>query len=150
MAYLTGTEVADLLSGIISAKHQCHAYETDLTVAAVAAQVAGGAVDFGGSEMKEAETREITPVKSDTSELYGWWDLDEGWYRITYNEVPRPGDDHIAFVQPHERLLLAGATHPAFYFRGQRGSLRTMVIVGPQGIRIKQNARVSKLLVVSV
>lgn len=150
MKYLNGEHVAAVLKGLISEKHQRHDFETDLTVAIISRVSGGGVVDFGGSEERPADITEMPPTKRDDTDQYGWWDLDAGSYMITYNEVPALEDHHIAFVQPHERLIAAGATHPSFHFRAERRSIQTMLSVGSGGVQIKENARISKLLIIDV
>ncbi len=147
MKYLKGSDVAHFLGGVISEKHQQHDFETDLTVAAVERLTVAGAVDFGGSEFAAAGGEPIAPVKKNDDDTYGWWKLAPGTYRLRYNERPDLEERHIAFVQPHERLLAAGADHPTFYFRGPRKAMETLLTVGSAGCAIKENARVSKLLI---
>lgn len=150
MKYLAGPQVADLVEHLIKADVQQHDYETDLTIAAVYRLTGPGAIDFGGSEARRAPREEIAAHKVAPEEKYGWWDLGPGTWIIRFNEVPRLGTSHIAFVQPHERLVEAGATHPSFWFRGTRDAVETLLSVGPGGVRIKQNARASKLLIVEL
>lgn len=149
MKYLEGSAVAELLPDLISPKHQQHDFETDLTVAGMDQLVSPGSVDFGGSELTPADVTELQPKKRSEDDKYGWWDLKPGSYRLRYNEKPQLGETHIAFVQPHERLIAAGATHPTFYFRGPREQMETLLTVGSAGLRVKENARVSKLLVLT-
>lgn len=150
MNYLQGKHVAAVLKGIISEKHQRHHHETDLTVNAVFRLTGAGAVDFGGSEELAAPREELSPVKETSDAKYGWWKLRAGSYIVRFNEVPALTEDQIGFIQPHERLISAGATHPSFYFREERDSLETAITVGSGGIHIKENARVSKLLILQL
>ncbi len=150
MRYLAGPEVSKLLENVIHSGKQQHDYETDLTVASVYALRGGGALDLGGSEYSESQRDELAPRKRSEDDKYGWWDLEFGAYLIRFNEVPRLAVNHIGYIQPHERLMHAGATHPTFYFRDTRDYLETLLTVGAPRISIKQNARVSKLLVLQV
>ncbi len=147
MQYLEGDDVRRFLEGIISPKKQQHHYETDLTAGTVFEVTGGGAVDFGGSEERVAERREVQPEKKSSDDDYGWWELAEGSYIVQFNERPALHDNHIGFIQPHERLVRAGATHPSFYFREARDQLETLIVVGKGGIHIKENARISKCLI---
>ena len=148
MRYLDGDAVAAQLAGIVHKDTQQHDYEVDLTVAEIFLVTGPGALDFGGSELQAAPREAIQPEKADPGDKYGWWKLAPGSYIVRFNERITQGDDHIAFIQPHERLLLAGGQHPAFHFRGQRDQLETLLIVGEGGLNIKENARLSKLLIV--
>jgi len=150
MHYLQGKDVTAVLKNLINEETQRHDYETDLTIAEVFRLTGKGAIDFGGSEYKMAERTLIEPQKASGSAKYGWWDLEIGTYMISFNEVSRLEVGQIAFVQPHERLQLAGATHPTFYYRGRREDLKTLLTVGSAGIRIKENARISKLLILQL
>lgn len=150
MRYLDGEDVARALTGVISEKHQRHAFETDLTVREVFRITGPGAVDFGGSEEEPAPREIVAPVKRREDDSYGWWDLAPGSYVLRFNESPELEDDQVAFLQPHERLLQAGASHCSYHFRGHRDHLETLITVGSGGIRLKENARVSKLLVVQL
>jgi hypothetical protein len=150
MRYLSGAEVAALLANLIHQGTQQHPHETDLTVGAIFRVTGGGALDFGGSEYAMAAREELTPEKASADEKYGWWNLGPGTYVVRYNETASLAETQVAFVQPHERLLLAGGSHPTFYFRGQRDQLETLLTVGEAGLRIKENARLSKLLVLQL
>ena len=147
MHYLEGDDVRRFLEGIISPKKQQHHYETDLTVGKVFEISSGGAVDFGGSEERVAERRELQAKKKSSDDDYGWWNLPQGSYVVEFNERPVLRENHIGFIQPHERLVRAGATHPSFYFRMARERLETVIVVGTGGINIKENARITKCLI---
>lgn len=150
MRYLTGAEVTARLSNLIHEETQQHDYETDLTIGAVFRLAGQGALDFGGSEYAPLEREPLAPQKAAASDKYGWWDLSERAYLVRYNEAVTLAEGQIAFVQPHERLLLAGGYHPPFHFRGPRQELETLLSVGQAGLRIKENARLSKLLILEL
>lgn len=150
MRYLTGGEVAAHLEGVLHSGTQQHDYETDLTAGTIFRVTGAGALDFGGSEYEEAPREQLQPQKADVGDDYGWWTLEPGAYIVRYNETIQPTSTQIAFIQPHERLLLAGGFHAAFHFRAARPHLETLVQVGTGGLRVKENARISKLLIVSL
>ncbi len=147
MRYLTGGEVAAHLEGVLHRETQQHDYETDLTAGAIFRVAGTGTLDFGGSEYAQAPREPLQPQKADPGDEHGWWALDQGTYIVRYNESVHPTPTQIAFIQPHERLLLAGGYHAAFHFRAPREELETLLIVGPGGLRVKENARISKLLI---
>ncbi len=149
MKLLAGEKVAETIDALIKKDVQCHHYETDLTAGAVFRLIGPGAVDFGGSELEAAPREEVSP-RTASGEEFGWWELAEGTYVVRFNEVPELAINQIAFMQPHERLIFAGATHPSFHFRDTREAVETLLVVGPGGIRIKQNARVTKLLIIEL
>ena len=150
MRYLSGDEVGSALANLIHQETQQHDYETDLTVGALFRLTGPGALDFGGSEYEAAAREALEPQKASPDDNYGWWTLEADSTIVRYNEAVSLAENQIAFVQPHERLLLAGGFHPPFHFRGRRDNLETLLTVGQAGLRIKENARVSKLLIVQV
>jgi dUTP pyrophosphatase len=150
MRYLSGEDVVKILDGVVHEETQRHDFETDLTVGAIFQITGPGAVDFGGSEFEPAPRAEIAPEKESPGDDYGWWTLDPGTYIVRYNEVPALSANYIAYVQPHERLFDAGAHHPTFYFRDRRPRVEALVTVGAGGLRIKENARISKLLILDL
>jgi len=150
MRILTGQEVAEHLENLIHPPTQVHAHSVDLTVARVFRIAGGGNLDFGGSEFSEAPRELVEPHRVRPEDKYGWWELPPGTYIVRYNERVDPGERGIAFLQPHERILLAGAYHPTFHFRGRREKLETLFVVGEGGCRLKENSRISKLLIFEV
>lgn len=150
MYYLEAEQISDQFEGMISAKKQQRGYETDLTVASVYEITGGGAVDFGGSEEQAAGRNALDPQKESPEDKYGWWNLSEGSYVVAFNEKPVLVDSQIGFIQPHERLVRAGAAHPSYYFRNADEHLETVIVVGRGGVHIKENARISKCLVLQL
>jgi dUTP pyrophosphatase len=150
MRYLEGDAVAAVLTEMISANRQQHHYETDLTAGSIYRVTGPGAVDFWGSEEESAPRELIQPKKKAAQDNYGWWELQSGTYVLRFNEVAALTENQIGFVQPHERLVRAGATHPSCYFREERESLETSLTVGAGGVRTKENARVSKMLLLEL
>lgn len=150
MHYLNGEEVAGLTEGVIHTETQQHDYEVDLTASEVYRLTGAGSVDFGDSEYMAAPRATVKALKRKKDDEYGWWDLEPGTYIVRFNEVATLKANHIAYVQPHERLLDAGAHHPTFYFRDERPHLEVLLTVGSGGLSIKQNARISKLLVLDI
>lgn len=119
----------------------------DLTVGEVYSLELVGALDFGGSEFSQAERNEIAPELADDSDDYGWWRLEAGIYVIRYNESVEPDGD-VALVTPLPRLLSTGASHSTIAIDdSDDGPLEATLQVPIQGVRIKENARVSRLTV---
>lgn len=148
MRLLTGEKSAAYLEGIVHLDTQAAERGLDLTVAEVHRLTGPGALDFGGSEFEEAPLEKIASEKADPDDDYGWWTLDAGTYLIHYNEAAAPDEGCVALVFPQERLLKAGAAHPAFVVDERRDPLETLLNVGALGLRLKENARVSRLLIV--
>ena len=139
-------QVAEKLEGLLHLDTQGFSLGVDLTIAEVHRLTGGGKLDFGGSEFAASEPEKLTPEKADAEDDYGWWHLAAGAYLIRYNERVTLGENELALVLPHERLLQAGASHGAFSATGETG-LKTLLTVSEQGCSIKENARVSRLVI---
>jgi deoxycytidine triphosphate deaminase len=121
----------------------------DLTAAAVFAFTGPGQLDFGGDEEQPAERRRLDPEKRAPDDDYGWWNLDAGTYAVRFNESVQLEAGDVALLTPHERLLKAGAHHPVCGLRAPRAAsdaLETVLSVGNAGLHVKENARLSTLL----
>lgn len=138
------------VEGIVHLDTQQAAAGLDLTVATVFRVTGPGSLDFGGSELQAAAREEIEPRLRSEEDDYGWWALDAGAYVIRYNESLELGDGQVGEILPLERLLFAGAYHPTFLVDGPRDPLETLLVVGSGGCHLKENCRVSRLIVVEV
>jgi hypothetical protein len=144
---LKGEQIVSSAEGLISAKKQQSEFSLDLTVNTISRINTGGALDFGGSEYQEASVSLLEPGKKTPDEPYGWWNLDAGDYLLGYNErikIPAKG---LIMILPHERLLAAGASHATLAIENLDQSVCVPIHVGPAGLKIKQNAGVSKAVV---
>ena len=147
MNILEGSRLAQFLANMVYEKKQVHSVSVDLTVKSVAEISSGGSLDFGGSEFKPCARENIEPKKSDSAEKYGWWPLDEGDYFVEYNEELSLPSGHIAIIQPHERIIESGITHGTRLVTESDERLFMLIHVGRGGVRIKENARISNLIV---
>jgi hypothetical protein len=145
--FLRGEEIVSSAEGLISAKKQQGEFSLDLTVKTISHINIGGALDFGGSEYQEASVSLLDPEKKTPDEPYGWWNLDTGDYLIRFNERIKIPTNGLIMIFPHERLLAAGASHAPLAIENLNPNVDVPVHVGPTGLKIKQNARVSKALV---
>ena len=120
----------------------------DLTVAKVYAFNSGGALDFSNKERVLPETQEVIAHQKKGGEKFGWWDLGKGIYKLQTNEVVNLPRDLIAISFPRSSLLRMGVfTHTGVWDAGFSGrSEFVLVVENPQGLRLKQNARVVQLL----
>jgi len=111
----------------------------DLTVAEVYELRDPGRIDFGGGELDPAETEPHRRVWRSAGDDYQWWHLDPGTYLVEYNESLSGG----ALLQPRTDLLERGGSHPTL----RRTELPAVPLtVGGEGLRLKENARISVLL----
>ena len=147
MQLVSGKEAAARLSGLISAKFQVHAYGVDLTVRKVFAVEPHGQVDFGGNEYSPARHTALVSHRRRAEDNYEWWDLGRGCYTIEFNETLKLADNEMAMLEPDDRLLRAGASHPTSWLRGTAAPLETLLFVGAMNMLVKQNARIARLRV---
>ena len=159
-------DIREVVQGYISEKKQFLDGSTVLlTVGGIGTFSDRGSLDFGGSEFSEAQVKWLTPQKKAEDDKYGWWHLSEGMYIVELNEtlVPATSDDppHL-LLQIWEHAQRAGIVHSAHNLRqpakasdsgqssegaAENAPLRVTVSVGSTGIDIKENARLSKLVV---
>ena len=147
MQLVSGKDSAARLTGIISPKHQVHAFSVDLTVAKVYALDPTGQVDFGGNEYSPAAHTALASRRRRPEDKYEWWDLGRGCYTVEFNEGMKLADDEIAVIEPDDRLLRAGASHTTSWIRGHAARLETLLFVGALNVLVKQNARIGRLRV---
>jgi len=145
MELISGEEASGFVDGIVYKEKQIRELTVDLTVKEVHSVKCSGALDFGGSEYREAETERLEPAKKECEE-YGWWKLDEGVYLIRFNETVKPIEG-LGLLSPHPRLLKAGAAHPTLFLHEWESGYVLPLQVGWQGLELKENSRVSKLIV---
>jgi len=147
MQLVTGKDALQRVRNLVSDKHQVHAYAIELTAKLIYRLNPTGEVDFGGSEYVPAEAHPLPSHQKHSQDRYQWWTLMHGAYRVEFNETLELADDEIALLEPHWRLLRAGAEHPMQFLRGAISPLTTLLSVTCAQLQIKQNARVSSLRV---
>ncbi len=147
MELVSGKEAVKRVRNLISDKHQVHAYSVELTARHISNLGPTGEIDFGGSEYVAAQTSPLPTHQKHSQDRYQWWTLVHGAYQLEFNEALELAPDEMALLEPHERLLRAGASHPVQYLRGKFDPMVTLVNVGCARVQIKQNARVSTLRV---
>lgn len=144
---LDADATAELVDGLVHLETQRAPAGLDLTADAIYRVQGAGSLDFGGSEFEPAERLEVTPELADPGDDYGWWELEPGTYVVRYNEGLELEEGQVARIYPLGRLLQAGASHPAFVVHGEVRPLETLLTVGEGGCGLKENCRVSRLLV---
>ena len=150
---LDADATAERIEGLVHLDTQRARAGLDLTVARVARLTGPGALDFGGSEFEPARREPIEPELADPDDDYGWWELEPGSYLVGYNEAPALGDGHVGLVHALPRLGRAGASHAAFVIDGGEApggggdAPEALLTVGAGGCRLKENCRISRLLV---
>jgi len=147
MQLVTGKEAVQRVRNLVSEKHQVHAYSVELTVKLISSLNPTGEVDFGGSEYVPAQPGHLPTHQKHSQDRYQWWNLVHGAYQVEFNETLELAPDEIALLEPHERLVRAGASHPVQFLRGNIDPVVTLLNVGCARLQIKQNARVATLRV---
>lgn len=142
MEILSGKETAEFLEDVIHLETQSADKGVDLTVAKIYELQCCGEIDFGGSEREDADISEIEPTLRSSEDDYGWWELKPGTYLLEYNESFKTEKESL--LQPLPRLTRNSATHPT--------ELTTKLepvplYVGGEGIAIKENSRVSRMMI---
>jgi hypothetical protein len=133
---------ATYIDGLVHEPTQTGGEGVDLTVADVHEPTEPGAVDFGGGELAPAATVPHEKAKRDPDDEYAWWSLDPGTYLLEYNESFAEADLQFT-VQTRNAVLERGAFHPTLHVTALS---RVPLSVGPAGIRLKENARVSTVV----
>lgn len=149
MRILDADATSALLEGLVHLDTQRAAAGLDLTADEVARLTGPGALDFGGSEFAPADREELEPELADPGDDYGWWELEPGTYVLRCNESLALDGGRVGVVHPLPRLQQAGAHHPTFVLTGPADPLETLLTVGEGGCRMKENCRVSRLLVLT-
>lgn len=150
MELWAGAKIADLISGLIFAKKQVHGLGVDLTLKEITKVKHSGELDFGGGEYRAATGDRLVPEKRTPEDEYGWWDLGQGNYLLRYNEEFELPEAACGIIFPHVRLLMGGGTHPPlFVSAGNKDQVAVLLQVGPQGLLLKENARISTLIVMA-
>lgn len=142
---LSGNKVKKYVDGIIHEETQLAEKGVDLTVNSIAKPGSATDLDFGGGEEKIGESEKVTPKKRNENDKYGWWNLEERLYIIDFNEEIDVAEA-TGTVVPLDRLTKGGSFHGALIFRGQLES-NPVLFVNSAGLNLKENARISRLLV---
>ena len=143
MIPINNEEIEQVWQNLVYSPKQVKNNNLELTLKSIHTFEGRGQIDFGGGEYQEAKRQEIVP-KLENDPKYGWWILKKGNYLVIYNEViDKP--NFITFISPHARILSAGAFHPTFIWLSEekRQEIVTILQVGKNGLRVKENARIS-------
>lgn len=144
---LSADDLATQVDGLVHLDTQRADFGLDLTVDRIYRTAGHGQLDFGGSEYKTAPREPLTPVLNDPDDDYAWWTLEEGAYIVEYNESLTLETNQRAEISPLERTLHAGAHHSTFVLTDGADPLSTLLVVSQLGCRLKENCRLSRLVV---
>jgi len=125
----------------------------DLTVGKIFKISGKGKMDFSDNEREIAKTEEIGPEKENEDDKYGWWNLATGIYRIEVNEKIKLPENLAGRIYSRASLLKNGVfVVPCYLQKGfdserlDSGRKFTLVVQNPEGIDIKENARILGLI----
>ena len=124
----------------------------DFTAGEIHGYKGKGKLDFSNSEREIPETEKIKPKKKNEEDKYGWWELKKGVYKVVMNEKVDIPENLVGFAYPRSSLLRMGATiDNAVWDSGYKGGGEFMLTVSnPEGIEVKENARVNQIVFVEV
>ena len=117
----------------------------DLTVKKIESFCDRGYVDFTNEHRKLPPS---TPIPFQD----GWAHLEQGAYKVTFNEILSIPHDMIALARPRSSLLRSGASvESAVWDAGFHGvSISLLVVYNIHGISIQENARILQLFFVKL
>ena len=124
----------------------------DLTVNKIFEFNGAGALDFSNKERQIPAEKELAHKFKNPGDKFGWWNLNKGAYKVKTNECVSLPNDLVAVAFPRSSLLRMGAfTQTAVWDAGFRGISEFILIVNnPNGIRVKQNARIVQLVFLKI
>lgn len=133
-----------LVQNMIDRETQVTPNGVDLTVGEIHRFTGPGQLDFSNDERELPETE---PIQPEGDGEYGWWELEPGVYKIVTNEVVDIPDDLIGIAFQRSSLPRMGChIENAYWDAGFTGRSEFLLCVqNPEGVRIKENARVNQL-----
>ncbi len=142
-------EVIEYLKNLTYKDTQLGPDGVDLTVDKINKITSLGDIDFGGGEYEESDVEKVESAKRSPDDQYGWWELPAGEYLIKYNEEMDLPESEVGILQPKSWLIRNGCHHPTITFTGKtQAEITNVLFVGSAGVNIKENARLSKLMVI--
>lgn len=120
----------------------------DLTAGSVFGFDSPGKIDFSNKERVLPKGVELIPEKQSPEDKFGWWHLEKGAYKIRTNEIVNLPNDLVGLAFTRSSLLRVGAfTQHGVWDAGFKGRGEFILVVdNPQGLQLKQNARVVQIV----
>jgi len=137
-----------LIQGCINLDKQLNPNGFDLTVGKIFEFDTAGSLDFSNSERVVPAGKELMPLKANPQDKYGWWQLSKGSYKVRTNEAVNLPNNLAALAFARTSVLRMGAlTQNGVWDAGFMGKGEFILTVeNPQGIKIKENARIIQLV----
>jgi len=123
----------------------------DLTAGEIHEYKEKGKLDFSNSEREIPESEKLRP-ETEKGDDYGWWHLEKGVYKVVMNEKVDIPNNLTALAFPRSSLLrMCCSIENAVWDAGYTGTGSFMLVVeNPEGVDIKENARVNQLVFLEV
>jgi dUTP pyrophosphatase len=117
----------------------------DLTLKKIESFDTHGCVDFGNEQRK-------LPPSSSIPFIDSWVHVEQGAYKVTFNEIVSIPDTMIALARPRSSLLRSGASiESAVWDAGFHGiSMSLLVVYNEHGLSLKKNARLMQMIFVKL
>lgn len=147
MHFITSNELAQHIDSFIHQDTQQHENHFDLTVSGISILSKKGALDFGGSEFREAQKETIPSQKRNENDDYGWWELSEGIYNAVMNEELNTPKQTVPLLSLHAHAQEAGLIANTSILNNNSADNRIEMTfrVPKTGCDIKENARLATL-----
>lgn len=142
----------NLIEGYMNLDKQLTPNGFDLTVGKIFDFDSEGALDFSNNERVVPQGKEILAQKQSLEDKYGWWYLKPRAYKIRTNETVNIPNNLVALAFSRTSLLRMGVfTQNGVWDAGFQGKSEFILAVqNPNGIKIKENARVIQLVFLRV
>lgn len=146
---IPGKEAEDFIENLIDSNTQVQDNWIDLTLKHVNILESSGSMDFSGKEYAPGRLRKH-PIIKKPEERFGWWALGGGQYVIEFNEEIFLPEDKIAIIQPRPELTANESSHATLIITSKEQLYPITLSIGPPGINLKQNARISRMFVMNI
>ena len=135
-------EEQQLITDYIDLDKQLQPSGFDISLQEIQRHTGPGAVDFSNKNRVISNTEPMKPNSE------GWYHLEEGCYKIIYNEVVKMPLNIVAIARTRSTLLRNAATiQTAVWDPGYQGRSSSLLVVhNPHGIKLQKDARVAQLI----
>jgi len=132
-------EQNQLVDEYIDLKKQVTSNGFDFSVDKISKFQSSGKVDFSNKERIVSESKEL----EFENEIF----LEQGFYKIKTKEKVNMSSDIVGILRTRSTLLRCGAfVATGVCDAGFKGKLEFLLVVGPQGITLKKNARIVQMV----
>ena len=147
MKILTGKAIAEFIERSIDKQKQTNTFAFELTAKSITQLEGVGKVDFGGNEFEWGQRSILSPKRFLPNDEYGWWKLTHGEYIVRFNEAIKLPPNTMGYILPLDRIAQNGAHHAPLLIQSAMEHVEILFQVGQIGIELKENARISMVMV---